>query len=202
MRWGWQRPLIAGQSWGGNVMLALGANHPGVAQGLIFVDGGFFDVKRRAPDWDTAYEMFKPPHLAGTPRMDMLARLRQFQPEWSEAALEATLANFETLPDGTIRPWLTLDRHMAIFRAMWEQDPPSLYAKLREPVLICPAGNDRQAEKQIMVEQAAASIPEVEVHWFPDTAHDIHVHRPVALAHLFLAWAKRQGLIEGGKDDD
>ena len=37
------------------------------------------------------------------------------------------MANFETLEDGTIRPWLTLDRHMQILRALWDQKPSQLY---------------------------------------------------------------------------
>ena len=191
---GWEKPLIAGQSWGGNVVLAFGAKYPNIAKGLIFVDGGFFDVKKRAPVWEEAYEMFKPPHLEGIPRVEMKKRMQQFQPEWSDEGIEATLNNFETLPDGTIRPWLTLDRHMAIFRAMWEQNPPSLYPLVQEPVLIFPAGNEREDEKRHMVAQASAGILDVEVEWFENTAHDIHVHRPAKMAQSMLAWCQKRDL--------
>ncbi|MEM7336435.1 MAG: alpha/beta hydrolase [Chloroflexota bacterium] len=191
---GWEKPLIAGQSWGGNVVLAFGAKHPGIAKGLIFVDGGFFDVKKRAPVWEEAYEMFKPPHLEGVPRVQMQERMRQFQPEWSDEGIEATLNNFETRPDGTIKPWLSLDRHMSIFRAMWEQDPPSLYPQVQEPVLIFPAGNAQEDEKRHMVQQAQSNIPDVTVHWFDHTAHDIHVHRPVQLAQRMLNWQRDKNL--------
>lgn len=190
----WQSPIIAGQSWGGNVVLAFGAAHPGVAKGLVFVDGGFFDVKQRAPIWEEAYELFKPPNLKGIGRLEMYERMRRFQPEWSDEGIEATLNNFETLTDGTIRPWLTLERHMAIFRAMWEQDPPTLYPQIQEPVLICPTGLENEDEKRPMVQQAASGIKNVEVHWFPHTAHDIHVHRPIQLATLMMEWANRHHL--------
>ena len=191
---GWDAPIIAGQSWGGNVVLAFGAWHPGVASGLIFVDGGFFNVRQRAPIWEEAYEMFKPPQLEGFSRTQMKERMHQFQPDWSDEGIEATLNNFETLSDGTIRPWLSLDRHMAIFRAMWEQNPPSLYPLVQEPVLIFPAGNEQEVEKQEMVHQAATSVADVEVQWFANTAHDIHVHRPVKLAKQALEWTHRKKL--------
>src|SRR4051794_41796960 len=37
---GWERPVVAGQSWGGNVVLEGGARHGGPARGLVPVDGG------------------------------------------------------------------------------------------------------------------------------------------------------------------
>lgn len=194
---GWEAPIIAGQSWGGNVVLAFGANHPGRASGFIFVDGGFLVVKQHAPVWEEAYELFKPPPLTGISRSDLRRRLQEFQPEWSADGIESTLANFETLPDGTIRPWLSLDRHMTIFRALWEQDPTTLYDKIQEPLLICPAGSGHMGDKRVLVEAACSKIARAEVKWFPDTAHDIHVHRPVELAQVFLEWAARQSIVRG-----
>ena len=54
------------------------------------------------------------------------------------------------------------------------------------------AGNPEwMAVKHRQVAAAAALLPQVEVHWFGDTAHDIHVHRPEALAELMLEWSRR-----------
>ncbi|MCB0012629.1 MAG: alpha/beta hydrolase [Anaerolineales bacterium] len=194
----WEAPIVAGQSWGGNVVLSLGAFHPGRAAGLVFVDGGFLAAKQRAPIWEEAYEIFKPPTFAGVTRADMRRRMREYQPEWSDAGIEATLANFEDLPDGTVQPWLSLERHMTIFRALWEQDPTELYHRVQEPVLICPAGNHNMGAKRELVAAATEGLAHAEAHWFPETAHDIHVHRPVELAQLMLAWAGRHNLLEQG----
>ncbi|MCB0211421.1 MAG: alpha/beta hydrolase [Anaerolineae bacterium] len=184
-------PILAGQSWGGNVMLEFGARYPGRACGLAFVDGGYLDLRSRPdPTWEKISAELRPPDLLGTPRATLKQKMQEFHPDWSEMGIEATLANFETLPDDTIRPWLTLDRHLKILRALWEQTPNSLYAIIQEPVLICAAEDARNPEwmkvKAKQVNAAHTQLKRVEVHWFENTDHDIHVQRPTRLADLFL----------------
>lgn len=184
-----RRPIIAGQSWGGNVVLEFAARYPGVAHGLALVDGGFLDLRARPDgDWETIAERLKPPNLVGTPRDALRRRILAAHPDWSENGVEYTLANFETLADGTVRPWLKLPNHMAILRALWEQSPSALYPRVREPVLICAASRG-DAEflsiKREQVSRAQNGLRLAEVYWF-DADHDIHVHRPQALADLFL----------------
>lgn len=186
-----EQPILSGQSWGGNVLLAFGALYADRAHGLGFIDGGHIDLQGR-PDatWESTREQLTPPRLAGTPRADMYSRMRNFHPDWSEEGIDATLANFEILPDGTIRPWLTLERHLLILRAMWEQRPQELYPQVKAPVLICAADDQRNpdwmAVKHSQVHTAATMLPQAAVHWFANTDHDIHVHRPQALAQLML----------------
>ncbi len=190
-------PVIAGQSWGGNVVLAYGARHPADAQRLVFVDGGFLDLQARpGMTWERAATELRPPPLAGAPYTELAQRIRTMHPDWSEEGVAATLENFEHLPDGTVRPWLTLDRHMAILRALWEQRPPALYPQIACPVSIVVAEDGSnpawQEVKRTQVQAAQQGLRQVEVHWLADTAHDIHVHRPAALAALLLA-ASEQG---------
>ena len=183
-------PVIAGQSWGGNVVLDFAARYPGEAGGLVLVDGGFIELSARpGSTWEQISEQLKPPALAGTPRASLLRYFLQAHPDWDVEGIEATLANFETLPDGTVRLWLTLDRHMAILRALWEHHPPLLYARVQTPVLICPAEDADTALleiKRIAVAAAESALPRCRVHWFKETAHDIHVHRPRDLADVML----------------
>ncbi len=184
-------PIVAGQSWGGNVVLAFGARYPGRARGLCFVDGGILDLQDHpaGSQWEEIAEALRPPNLLGTPRADLLELIARHNPTWDDAGVEATLGNFETLPDGTVRPWLTLDRHMLILRSLWEQRPGDLFALIREPVLICAAddGNiEWTAAKQRMLESARIRLAASKVKWFRDTAHDIHVHRPIELASLLI----------------
>jgi pimeloyl-ACP methyl ester carboxylesterase len=188
-------PIVAGQSWGGNVVLEFGVRHPGRAAGLAMVDGGFLDLQSRpGVTWEQISDQLRPPPLAGTPRNVMQQRMAAWHADWSEEGIEATLSNFETLPDGTIRPWLTLDRHMRILRSLWDQRPQQLYVQVETPVLIAAAedaGNPEwTAAKHCQVASAGALLPHAEVHWFADTAHDIHVHRPATLADLMLHWSK------------
>ncbi|MEZ4861292.1 MAG: alpha/beta hydrolase [Caldilineaceae bacterium] len=184
------RPIVAGQSWGGNVVLEFGARYAGRAQGLAFIDGGFLDLQLRPEgSWEATAERLRPPVLLGTPVTAIRARIRQANPEWSDDAVEAVLANFEVLADGTVRPWLSLRNHMAILRQLWEQRPPMLFPQVQEPVLICVAmdGNsERVAQKEQQVEAAQRALAHSVVQRFENTHHDIHAHRPQALAQLFL----------------
>ncbi|MFN8465971.1 MAG: alpha/beta hydrolase [Caldilineaceae bacterium] len=188
-------PIVAGQSWGGNVVLEFGARYPKRAAGLVMVDGGYLDLQAR-PDvtWEKIADQLRPPPLAGTPRSAMRQRLATFHPDWTDEGIDNTMGNYEVMPDDTIRPWLTLERHMRILRSLWDQRPPQLYVKIEVPVLIAAAEDASNPEwmavKHRQVAAAAALLPQVEVRWFGDTAHDIHVHRPRALAELMLEWSK------------
>ena len=184
-----RRPVIAGQSWGGNVVLDFAARYPDVPGGIVLVDGGFLEISARpGATWETVSVELKPPHLAGTPRAELTARFRKMRADWSDEGIENSLGNFETLPDGTVRPWLTLDRHMGILRALWEHHPPQLYPKVTVPTLIFPAdsGGSRSADSREAVSKAEAALAQCRVRWFEDTAHDIHVHRPEALGRAML----------------
>lgn len=186
-----EAPVLAGQSWGGNVVLDYAARYPESAHRLIFVDGGFLDLQSRpGMTWERAAMELRPPPLTGAPRSDLAQRIRALHPDWSDEGIEATLANFEHLPDGTVRPWLALDRHMQILRAMWEQRPAELYPRVTCPVTIV-AAQDRAAPewvemKRLQILAAEQGLSAARVYWLADTAHDIHVHRPDVLAALMM----------------
>lgn len=186
-----EQPILVGQSWGGNVLLEFGGRYPELARGLVFVDGGFLDLRGRPEEtWEQLSEKLRPPHLTGTRRKQLKQRLQAGHPDWDDEGLEGTLANFETLPDGTIRPRLTLERHMKILRALWEQNVEMLFSQVTAPVLLCAAGDpknpDWTAVKCHQVDMAERQIPRIKVHWFINTDHDIHVQKPIDLAQLML----------------
>lgn len=190
-------PIIAGQSWGGNVVLEFGARYPGRSAGLAFIDGGFLELQSRdRSSWEEVSQDLRPPDMDGMPAELLRTRILNANPEWTEEGVAATLENFERLPDGSLRRWLSIEKHMLILRALWEQKPSQLYGDVREPVLICPAASQDQpewtAQKERQVNVAATALPHVCVHWFPNTHHDIHIHRPGALAETFLS-AIQQG---------
>ena len=182
-----QQPYIAGQSWGGNVVLTFAATHPGLARGFAFVDGGYLDLQG---EWKEIAERLRPPALAGIPYDEMRRRIKEFNPDLDENGIDAIMGNFERHPDDTIRPHLTLDRHMTILRHLWQQNPQALYEHVQEPVLICVAddGNEEWTEqKRRQVAAAKAGLARVDVRWFHDTPHDIHLHRPAEMAGALLA---------------
>ena len=196
---GLEVPVIAGQSWGGNVVLEFAATRPGSLYGLVLVDGGFIDLSSQpGATWEKVEVDLKPPPLAGMPREEMLKRMQGFHPDWSEEQIEMQMGNFETRPDGTIAPWLTLDRHMMILRSLWHQKPSEIYGEVETPTLIAVAGRvppERIEHKRAEVAKAEAGIADVRVRWFEDAVHDIHVQRPVELAGWMLE-ALNEGFFE------
>ena len=57
---------------------------------------------------------------------------------------DIVLAVMRVGADGTIRPHLARANHLRILRAIWQQDPPALHARLRTPALaILARGGDR-----------------------------------------------------------
>ncbi len=181
---GIERPVIAGQSWGGNVVLELAARRPELVRGIACVDGGWLELAHDFPDWAVCRETLAPPRLAGRRLVEIEGYIRSAHPDWPEASIRGVLANFEIRADGTVAPWLTFDHHIKVLRGLWEHHPTELYAGLAVPVLLTPADSgddDRTAGKRRAVDTAASIIPHVEVRWFHGD-HDIHAQHPAELA--------------------
>lgn len=182
-------PIVAGQSWGANVVLEFAARYPGVAAGLVFVDGGFLDLRsREGATWEAVEQELAPPQLEGLLRETLVGYLRSGHPDWDDEGIEGTLGNFESRPDGSVRPWLERRHHMAILRALWEQRPGDLFPQVTVPVLIAVAerGPAGAAGTSPALAAALEGLATVEVVRFDNTDHDIHVHRPSRLAALIL----------------
>ncbi len=184
---GLTRPVVAGQSWGGNVAIELGARHPAIARGIVCVDGGWFEPSRTFPSWEACRDALAPPRLAGRRLAEIEGYIRAAHPDWPETGIAGTLANFERFPDGTIAPWLTFDRHLAVLRGMWEHQPSQRYALVTAPVLLLPAGADeadgRAHSRQAAVAEALAGLPRARVRPFAGD-HDLHAQHPVAVADV------------------
>ena len=104
---GLERPVVAGQSWGGNVVLELARRSPDTLRGLVLVDGGWLEPSSGFADWDACLAALAPPRLVGRPVVDIERHIRSGHPDWPESGIRGTLANFEVRADGTVAPWLT-----------------------------------------------------------------------------------------------
>ncbi len=189
-RLGWldRAPVLAGQSWGGNVVLDLAAHHPGVASGVVLVDGGTIELSARFADWPTCEAALAPPPLTGTPFTQVEGWVRGNHPDWPEEGIQGTLANMEVLGDGTVRPWLSRDHHMQILRHLWQHHPRELYPDVTIPTALVMAedrSNQRwMAGKRDEVAAAASALGSwAHVHWIPGD-HDLHAQHPAAVAAL------------------
>jgi pimeloyl-ACP methyl ester carboxylesterase len=185
---GLDRPVVAGQSWGGNIALELAARHPGAVRGIVCVDGGWLEPSAAFPSWEACQETLAPPRLAGLHRDDVERFIRGAHPDWPETGIEGVLANFEVLPGGTIAPWLTYERHIDVLRGMWDHHPSERYASVAVPVLLVPAAGgdaDREAQKRQGVDRALEALPNARLRWFTGD-HDIHAQHPAELADVML----------------
>jgi pimeloyl-ACP methyl ester carboxylesterase len=182
---GWNRPLVVGQSWGGNIVVELAAHHGNDIRGAVAVDGGTIELRRMFPEWEQCREMLAPPKLAGTPADRLEAAMRSMHRDWSDEAIAGAMANMEHLPDGTIRPWLTFDRHITILRSLWEHSPSELFPHIEVPILFTPAtrANDPMtATKREMIARAEQTLKRGKVVWFDPADHDLHAQHPQTFA--------------------
>jgi pimeloyl-ACP methyl ester carboxylesterase len=185
-RMGIDRPVVAGQSWGGNVVVELAARHPDTIRGIVCVDGGWLELSREFADWDACRTALAPPRLVGRRFEEIEGYVRSAHRDWPESGIQGVLANFEVRPDGTVAPWLTFDHHITVLRGLWEHHPSEHYPGLTVPVLLMPVDGgetDWTQRKRQDVETAAAMIPKVRVRWFLGD-HDIHAQHPDELSSV------------------
>ncbi|MGH9123291.1 MAG: alpha/beta fold hydrolase [Acidimicrobiales bacterium] len=178
---GVRRPVVAGQSWGGNVVLELAVRHPASVAAIGCVDGGTLELARRWPTWPACRAALTPPRLSGLTRDELARLVRAWHPGWSDAGVEATLANMEVRADGTITPWLALDHHLAILRHLWEHHPPQRWPLVGMPVLLIPSA---MADADGVAAAQAALAGHLRVSPFPGADHDVHVQYPTEVADL------------------
>jgi pimeloyl-ACP methyl ester carboxylesterase len=179
---GYDRPVVAGQSTGGNIALDVGHRHSDRVAAVVGVDGGSIELQHQWPDWDDCVRALAPPRLEGRPRQELADLLRRSHPTWDEVGIEATLANFETLADGTVRPWLRLDRHLGVLRSLWEHRPSKVIPDLVVPLhlLLVDSGGEWAAARRVEAERAESYG--ARVRWFPGADHDLHVQLPADVA--------------------
>ncbi|WP_203717122.1 alpha/beta fold hydrolase [Asanoa siamensis] len=173
---GLDRPVVAGQSWGGNVVVELAATHPALVRALALVDGGWIDLPAEFDSWPACAAALRPPDVNGWRADDLRARLLAGHPDWSAAAVDATLANLRVGPDGRLSRRLPVERHMEILRSMWDHPPGRWFPRLTMPVLLLPAGDPAR------VASAAAAIPSATVRAYAGGDHDLHAQQPDRLA--------------------
>jgi pimeloyl-ACP methyl ester carboxylesterase len=187
------RPVVVGQSYGGNVVVALAARHPDLVQGIVCVDGGAIDLRERMPSLDEAIEAMKPPYhlFEGRPWEEHEARARAMFEAWPETGVAGQLANLEPDQDGNVRARLRWPRHRQIIEAMWNEPPTPHFSTIRVPVLFLMATERMRPA----VDAALGALPDAKAVWFEGAHHDVHAQRPVEVAEELIGFhARRAGM--------
>ncbi len=171
------RPLVVGQSWGGNLAVELGVRRAGLTRGVVGVDGGTIDLAGRFETFEACWDELAPPVFDGVARTHIGEYLRRAHPDWPSEGIGAALDNFEHLPDGTVRPHLARDHHRSILQSMWEHSPP--LEELSLPLLLIPAVALEQEVRAPSTGGPTRVAPLA-------GDHDLHIQQPAHVARHIL----------------
>jgi len=192
-----ERPVLAGQSWGGNVVLELGWRRPEAVRGIACVDGGVIELSQAFPSWEECLAALTPPALDHLTLAELETRIRKSVPHFTDRAVAAYLHCFRARPDGTIEPRLQRPRHLLILRSLWEHRPSTRWATLKVPtmLLLADSGDGTRTSRKRSAEAVAlAAGGKIRSVWFSPGHHDLHLEFPERVAELFLQ-ALREGFF-------
>jgi len=189
------RPILVGHSWGAMVTLELAARYPRAIRGFVLVDGGLSRMRDSFASWQGAKAALAPPHLAGMSETAFRAMIPSFFGDALKVTPEVeeiVMAVMRVAPDDTIRPRLSRANHFRILRAIWEQDPPALHARVRAPGLAIMAGGGDpawDARRRAAAATLRRSGAPIRVTWL-EGIHDLPLQHPQALVRRIGAFAE------------
>ena len=197
-----EKPVIVGHSWGADVALEFAVAYPHFPRGLCFVDGGMIEPSAR-PEMtlERARAEMAPPDFTGMTLDQFRQRIRSrvFPSPMPTEFEDIVLANFSTLPDGTIQPRLSRANHLRIIDALWEHHPPQLYPQVPCPTLLLPArmpGDESVTSRIIRREKSVAlaeqGLPVSKTVWLENSIHDVPAQRPELVAGVI-----REHILDG-----
>lgn len=184
---GWtdRRPILAGQSWGGNVALRA-AQTSGRWGGVAAVDGGWIHLRRRFELFDDCWEQLAPPDFSQRSPHEVLTWIGAMVRDWPPGALGAVVGNLEVV-DGRVRNRLDRRHHRSIVHSLWSDDPADIYPGVNVPVSLIVAGRAASDD----VDEAAVALRDATVSWHPEAHHDIHLQNPGLVSDDLLTLVAR-----------
>ena len=202
---GLERSHLAGHSWGANVALHYAAYDTSRVSSLYLIDGGTIEISAREDmTVERAREELAPPDFGGLTIDDLRNRARSWDwgMEITSDVERALLANFEVLPDRTVRARLSRENHLKIIEAMWSHKPSEMYGRIACPVVLMPTRRER-AETELeqrfagmktdSIAVAGSLLPDSSTVWLEDSVHDVPLQRPELVAEIIKKHADGRG---------
>src|SRR5579859_445088 len=191
--------VLVGHGWGARVALVLAARHPSLIGQLVLVDCPHVEPRHWPGMTRERFIREVSPKEVYVSRQAFLAAMHSEMADFWSPTVEAIVAMYiPELPDGRVEERLSPEHQRNIRESLWEDRALSYYGKLTCPVLLVPAADQPQpheelperlesadefaAAKGYMALQVARTIQNCAVLWMPNTAHDIQLQRPQALA--------------------
>jgi len=187
--------ILVGHSWGAMVALEVAARKPSSVSGVVLIDGGVGTMRDGFASWAEARDALAPPRLAGMPADEFRSMIPRFfgdavdvTPEIVDMAMSVMRVDAA----GRIHPRLTRANHMRILRAIWEQNPVAMHARLRVPALAILAASgdtDWDARKRQGTSALRKAGAKTKVTWI-EGIHDLPLQHPRELVKRIRAFSR------------
>ncbi len=185
-------PVVAGQSWGGNVVLTLAAEHTDTSPvaALALVDGGWISLGDRFTTFDECWAQLAPQLPSGMSLADLRERFAGFFTGFPPEGVQAQLGNLTEDSEGHVVARLTREHHKEILHSLWADDPRPLFPRVTVPVLLAAAVADAEGPQE-GPDLAASLLPDSTTSLYVGAHHDLHAQQPERLAGELLALCAR-----------
>ena len=168
------KPVMVGHSWGATVALEVVGTRPGLASGLVFIDGPVQSAANLF-SWEEAQSIMQPPLPRFSSFADAVSEsTRDFEGAWN-SDLEP-FVKARVMPDGdAFVLTLTAPVRLELLRGLYESQPDVLWPRVEVPAVALLAGRGEgriSRSREAGAQRLAVLAPRVEVRWF-DSPHDI-----------------------------
>jgi pimeloyl-ACP methyl ester carboxylesterase len=180
---GLERPVVIGHSWGATVALELVGARPGLAAGLVFIDGPVQSAANMF-SWEDAQRFMQPTLPRFATFGEAVAQSESdFNGAWGDDLVPFVKARL--LQDGdSLALTLTAAVRLELLRGLYDSQPDVLWPRIDVPaVALLARGGPASISgwKERGAARLATLAPRIEVRWF-DTPHDIPIFAPAEVA--------------------
>ena len=180
---GLRRPVVVGHSWGATVALDLVGTRPGIAGGLVFIDGPVQSAANLF-SWEEAQTLMQPPLPRFASFEDAIAQSkRDFEGTWDQDLESFVKARIIADGDALVLT-LTAPVRLELLRGLYEAQPDVLWPRVEVPAaaLLAKHGPARiSSSREKGAARLAELAPKVQVIWY-DSPHDIPIFLPAEVA--------------------